>query len=426
MDVRSISAKLLRSFSPFDRLGHKDLEFLANSTRLATAKKGDQLVHIGDIQENSLYLLSGQLRVIAMDGKEIAIDSRVQVPRDPISHLVPHRYEVICQSEVNYFVVSSKIIQNLLAYAKDSNERASEVDISQESLRSSVFQDIYNDLANDDLTLPDVTNLIKEVRAPGDKAYSESENIRIIMTDPVLASYYIRLANSSMLFDGNYVDTVPGSYKKLSSIGGLEQIQKIAGEETEQIFDANISSKLQVLWKHSIEMSVISRMLAKRIGSGLDPDVAMSLGLLQSVGMYVIYAYLYLGSAGNNERQAQEQLTSLHTDVSKIAFNCWNYPKIYSEVVANMENPWRNTGLSADYIDVVTLARLLSYVGKQAGRDTPPVRVETLPGEIAKVPLFQKFLFDADEPKSLFEFLAVCRRHALNRQTMLVSTLDVA
>ena len=420
METKHVSPKMMASFSPFNRLDADELFLLAGRTEIRNAHYGDLLVKIGDSANKSLYLLQGKLLVRARDGKESFIDTRDIVPREPISHLVPHNYDVVCMSDVHYFLVNHKVIENTLTRFNTPANSAEVHHVDESCFADELFTEIYEDLIEDNLSLPRIVDLEAEVQMRIDANAPVSSIVPLLIMDPSMAAYIMRMANSPIFVHRERANTLGTALKKIYSRKELSAIIHRASKSLYVPFEDKLYKNLSRVWRQGLEVGVIASKLISR-SSGLDPDVAFNYGLFHNIGMYLVYLYAYQRVNTVDDSELPQTVMRLHKDVARIVLKRWNFPGEYIELV-DLVDDWGRSGTDAiDYADALTLARVLSFLGKNYNRDTPPVDPDQLPRDISKVPSLAKFGFTSENPDKLLDFLTGCRKNVAEYQNNVVS-----
>jgi HD-like signal output (HDOD) protein len=127
---------------------------------------------------------------------------------------------------------------------------------------------------------------------------------------------------------------------------------------------ASLKQRITVLWNHSVRVGAISHILATHHTS-LKPDEAMLAGVIHDIGKLPLIA-----KADDNPQLADngalldELMNKLHCPLGKVIVQSWEFAPEIITAVAEHEDLARNSG-QVDLTDVVTVANLLSYAGKE-------------------------------------------------------------
>lgn len=384
-----IDVATLKALTPLCYLTLDELSLLAAQVKIQHAGIGEELIKCGDNDARALYIIKGEVRLTAKDGRSFEVVGGTEKAKKSVSHLNPHVYTVTAFTGLRYIWVDNQILDNVSGRQEEAGEHVENIFLTDEVVENPVFKEILKDLDQDRLVVPVLPDIIVRVR----RLIKEDADIKrlkaVVQTEPALTALLMKVANSAIFHSLKEVMTVEDAIKRV----GINTLQNfVIGFALRNIFKSkmqNIKKQMQVLWKHSTEVAAISYVLAKRV-KGFDPDKAMLLGLLHDVGMLPIlsYAERYPEIADNSD-ELRNTIRRLHGDVGGLILKKWNFSED-SVTVAKEADDWnRNASTEADYCDLVLVAQLLSFMGKIVGVDTPPLDGRTLP-ELTDVPAYKK------------------------------------
>ncbi len=409
MQARYLTPKTLINYHPFDRLSVHELIMLASNTLIEEAEPGKQLVAINDTTPHSLFLVKGKVKLRAADEREKIIDTDDGLQKTPISHLLPHKYEVTSLSEVSYFFIDNGIINGILARLNRAGEEIEEHLIEKSCFEHPLFNEIFQDIMDDNLNLPQTGGLIKGLGSILYNDKSLDSVASLLMANPSIAANVMRLGNGPLYTASRQADSLRGALRNIGSPHEIGAVVNLASKTLCTIHDRAVAGKIDKVWQQSLEMAIISRNLAARTAD-LDGEVAMNYALFLNIGMVIIYQYAYQRLATIDDAQLNEELLHLHRPVSKLLLHYWNFPRAYV-ALADWVDDWSDSSVAAaDYHDVLALARVFSYIGKDVLRDMPPTDVGSLPQDLAVMPAFSKLGFSRQRPKEVMDFVQGCRR----------------
>lgn len=225
------------------------------------------------------------------------------------------------------------------------------------------LQDLLKDLENNTLVLPTLPEVALRVRdAVDNEDASVSEISKVIATDAALSARIIQVANSPLMRASKEIQTLDMAVNRL----GMKLIRDmVISMVMEQMFQATsevTDKKLRQIWEHSTTVAAISHALAAQF-TKLVPEQAMLAGLVHDIGALPIltkaedYPELL-----ENEAMLDKIIDKLHSKIGQAILKTWNFPEELVRVPAEHENLERNSD-QTDYVDVVTVANLQSYMG---------------------------------------------------------------
>lgn len=245
-----------------------------------------------------------------------------------------------------------------------------------------LIADILADLKTNRLklpTLPQVALKINDVIASPDA--TAKSVAKVISTDAALSARILQVANSPMVRSrASPAENVHAAITRM----GMSMVRNVVTSfMVNQLFHSKhdaLKKRIATLWNHSARVAAISHVLANRF-TKLKPDEAMLAGLIHDIGDLPLIAKAEGNAQLANNSEALDKLSEkLHAKLGKVIVQTWHFSPELVTVVAEHENLTRDSE-QLDITDVVTVANLLSY----AGKDHRLTRVDW-----TTVPAFQK------------------------------------
>lgn len=403
--VNSLNAELLAQYSPLSHLTASELELLVASTVVQTARKGERLLRIGSDAEKTLYLVKGKIRLKSDDGRTTIIDSTMARAREPISHLVPHHYQVDCLSEVSFFWVHNRVLDNLSARDVVSGEMVENIDVDHDILNNRLFQEIYRELSDDKLDLPMMPDIAVRLRGYIGRDESVDNIAKLLMTDPALAAHLIKVANSVIFYAQRQVVTVKEAVIRIGCDLVMNYVLSFSVKKLFRGKSPALRERMKALWKHSTEVAAIGYVMAQELPN-FNADHAMILGLLHDIGMLPILSYVDTKGHGKfTTDEIDQAIELLHGELGGLIMAKWNFSLEFINVAREADDWFRDKAHTADYCDLILLSQLISFLGKRINLDTPPMDERRLPDSMTDVPAFHKLGFSVDDPDQCFNLL---------------------
>lgn len=236
----------------------------------------------------------------------------------------------------------------------------------------SVRQNILDALDKDQLvlpTLPEVALRVREVAEDPDAGIKQLGDV--IGNDAALTARIIKVANSPLLRANREIEDLNMALMRL----GMEYTSNIAtGLAMEQMFQATsdlVDIRMRDIWSRSSEIAGICHVLCKHY-TKLRPDQATLAGLVHRIGVLPILTY-----AEEHPALLRDSITldtvidQIHSQIGDRILEKWDFPAELRQVPSLHMNFNRQTA-DADYVDLVTVAMLQSYMGT----DHPLARVD--------------------------------------------------
>jgi CRP-like cAMP-binding protein len=130
----SVTTAALQHFTRFQHLNQDELQALSHQLRVVTAKPGHCLFRAGDTDPRDIFLLSGELQLIAGDGRSTRIIATSDAARQPLGRLRPRQYTAVAKTIVHYFLIDACHARPLAQFAGSSHEPLAVLEVSEISL----------------------------------------------------------------------------------------------------------------------------------------------------------------------------------------------------------------------------------------------------------------------------------------------------
>jgi len=227
-----------------------------------------------------------------------------------------------------------------------------------------VITDILADLKANRLKLPALPQVALKINDIIDKPDADAKKIaKVISTDAALTARLIQVANSPLVRAASPVDNIQTAITRM----GLDGVRNIVTTFLlSQLFHTkydNLRTRITALWNHSTRVAAISHVLANHYTT-LKPDEPMLAGLIHDIGkLPIISKAEESAELANNDALLDELSAKLHTTLGKVIVKTWGFSPKLVAAVAEHEDLTRDSE-RLDITDIVTVANLLSYAGK--------------------------------------------------------------
>ncbi len=234
-----------------------------------------------------------------------------------------------------------------------------------QDLEDQVVSELLNELESEKMVLPSLPEVALKVRdAIESDAVSATELAAVISTDAALTARLIQVANSPMMRGSRKIDSLDMAVTRMGSnmvknvVNGL--IVKQIFQPTTEVSD----KKFREFWQHSTQVAAISHALAGL--AKLKPDQAMLGGLIHDIGTLPIIKHAEdIPQLLDDESLLDNIIQRAHTQIGKAMLEKWEFPDELVDVAEQHEDLQRNHAGAADYVDLVMVANLQSYIGTE-------------------------------------------------------------
>ncbi|HLA75633.1 MAG TPA: HDOD domain-containing protein [Gammaproteobacteria bacterium] len=231
-------------------------------------------------------------------------------------------------------------------------------------LEDKFISDLLNDIEHNRIVLPTLPEVALKVRKVVDDPNANVGQIaKIVATDAALSARLIQVANSPLLRGRVPVDSLPSAIARLGNKLMRNLVTSLLMEQLHQSRSPQLQKHLKSLWVHSTEVAAISHVLAAHFTT-LKPDEALLAGLIHDIGALPILA------RAQKIEELMEDSTALnriiaqsHTRIGKAILEAWEFPPELIAVPELHEDLQYTSGSDINYVEVVIVANLQSYIG---------------------------------------------------------------
>lgn len=223
---------------------------------------------------------------------------------------------------------------------------------------------LKQDLASNNLTLPTLPEVALKARdAVEDPEVTAGQVADIVATDTAISARLIQVANSPFFRARSPIDNLQTAISRMGIATVRNLVTSLAMQQIFQATNAQLDERLRRLWEHSVQVAAICRVLAMAFPH-LHPEQAMLAGLIHDVGALPILV------RAEDEPELMDDVETLdrvihklHPQLGKIILSSWGFPQSLIDVAAEHENLSRDPGGPVDYVDLVIVSNLQSYIG---------------------------------------------------------------
>jgi HD-like signal output (HDOD) protein len=224
-------------------------------------------------------------------------------------------------------------------------------------------QALATELSGGKIELPGFPHIVMRVqKVLGDQNADAGRIVKVLGSEPVLASQMIRMANSAALNPaGARITDLRAAVARV----GLDTVRSATiAFAMRQLRDApllkGLEAPLGVLWRRSVLVASLSCVVARRLTT-VNPDTALLAGLLQGIGrLYILtrasgHRTLFADQASY---QAIEQ--DWHLSIAAALLENWGIADEIVQAVHDSENLERDTRGPLALTDVLVVGAILA------------------------------------------------------------------
>jgi len=246
------------------------------------------------------------------------------------------------------------------------------------SNHNGIYVHIYQKVMTGEVNLPSFPDVTLKVRkAIRNPNINIKAIAKIIHTDPPLTARIIQFSNGPLFRTHVKSANLQDAIRRLGFQATKNIVYSYSLRALFQGRTATLRSVTSELWEQSTRVGAISSIIANHC-SGVSPDKALLAGLLHDIGSLPLLAEISKHPKLAKNRSAINQILNVYSGkVGVMLLTQWDFEESLIEVLRNRNNWLRDTGKKIDLSDVVTLARLHSFVGTDKMKTCP--RINEIP-----------------------------------------------
>jgi HD-like signal output (HDOD) protein len=226
-------------------------------------------------------------------------------------------------------------------------------------------QALAAELSGGKVELPGFPHIVMRVqKVLADENADAPRIVRVIGSEPVLATQLVRMANSAAL---NPSGTAVMDLRTAVARCGLDTVRSATiAFAIQQLRHApslkGLEKQLGVLWRRGVQVASLSHAVAKRLtGAAVSPDAAMLAGLLQGIGrLYILTRASRYPSLFADPLTYQTIEHDWHLSIAAALLENWGMADDIVQAVHDSENFDREPRGTPALADVLVVAGILA------------------------------------------------------------------
>ena len=224
-------------------------------------------------------------------------------------------------------------------------------------------QALASELSGGKIELPGFPHIVTRVqKVLSDDNADAARIVRVLGSEPVLATQIVRMANSAAL---NPARVQVADLRAAVARIGLDQVRTATMSfAVRQLKDApalkGLEAQLGVLWQRSVLLASLCHVIARRL-TQLNPDSALLAGLLQGIGR------LYILTRASRHRELFADMATYqtiehdwHLSIAAALLENWGFADEVVQAVHESENLERDSRGTACLADVIVVGVILA------------------------------------------------------------------
>lgn len=369
----------LRRLERLSSLDEQQLTELARAADMRRVRPGSCVLELGSEDTRLLFLLKGELELVAEDGAVRIVRHTDAAALGPVSCLRPSRYRVTARTEVDCLLVEQKLLDSYAdqrhansVLVADSYLVSEPNELIDDSASHPLMFDVFHDLNHGRIVVPSEPDIALRVgRSLGPLGTDAARLASMLSICPALTLKVLRAARAAR------PDRVAlHSSKQAVEQLGAEQTHSLAincvMRESLRTESTVVREHMRGWWERTMRVSAICAVLA-RMSERFDPDYAALIGLMHAIAEPVLLGYADRHQDLADSTALDNVVHDNRAELGRILLSMWGLPKEIVEAAARC-NQWSYSGSAvADYTDILLVAEWHATIGGARSRRKPAI-----------------------------------------------------
>lgn len=362
-----VSTSVLEQLFPIRNLSEEIRQSFAEEHHIDRLSAGATLFIANTAADCAIYLLQGCVVISDMNGKSYEIEAGSAKAKFPICSGARHTTTAIAKTDLAILKVSMSIMS-----ATNRFEHAA-LDIPKGQIDNQLLILFTDHYQNHELTVPSLPEVAIHLRKAIQKELSLTEIVKIIQTDPVIASKLVEVANCPLYLMPVPVRNCLDAVKRIGLNGTRSLVTALSIKQIFKNRSILIKGHLEKHWKESLYLSALCHVLATTSRQQV-PEDALLAGLVCDIGTIPFLSFVAdLPPEYIKESEINQALPVVIGQIGAAVLREWRFPTDFIDVAQNSRNWYENNSKELSLTDVVVLSRLHAMIGKKTAIELPSI-----------------------------------------------------
>jgi HD-like signal output (HDOD) protein len=354
----------------------------------------DETLNAVDERAHKLFLLSGEVMLIAGDKVMETINAGSVRARDPVFRVNTDGLKAICWKPVEVLQVDVQLLAQFQhkeddPAGSDSQDTFTEIELSTEE--NELLSEVFHRFQSHTMDLPTCPQIATQINQALEQPNPDLDRVvSLIQTDPVISAQIVQMANSPFYRTGDGSHSLQQAIERIGIAAVKSQVMSMVMRHLYMPQTMLVKQRLRELYAHSIQIAAISHVIARH-KLRFEPDYALLAGLLHDIGAFpvLILSDQHL-NLSTDARLLESAVSKLHGFVGGMLLQQWGFDKELVIVAEQSDNWMRDPEPEPDYCDIVLVAQLHSRLIGGKHIDGPPLN---------EIPAFDKLGLGRIDPQ---------------------------
>lgn len=371
MDTEHRLPLALTRFIPFRRLNTLELVLTAHFAHEVHFCVGEVLARIGESESDEIFLLEGQVQLLARDGGKRSFAAGSTPAAAALAQLRPRQYDIIALSAGVAITMPAALIAQLNASISEPPYQLSELELSPQDDDDRMFAAMLQDLARQTVPLPLSRQGAATLRAQLHNPHAGLIGLaQAAMVEPAVAMRLLGAANHSVFFS-TPVQSCMEAVARLGETTSRRLLQWFCAPEFVPDRYSSIANEVASVVQSAREVAFLSAQLAE-MTPGMVASRAYEVGLLHGIGELAALAYAeHKKDLSMDPLRLRESMRNARSLLGTSLLREFGLNGDFVMAASAFEQWQREVEGAVDYCDLVILAQLHCAIGTARARELP-------------------------------------------------------
>ncbi|MGD8912811.1 MAG: HDOD domain-containing protein [Candidatus Thiodiazotropha sp.] len=378
--ITSVSSAKIKKIPLLRGLPQRVRDHVLKQTHVEHLNAASVIATQGETNTEIRYLIEGEVIINEESGQKRRCDSSGNCTATPLVEYNPSQATIVASTAVNLLCLPWDLYEAIRRLPPGQNEQSNQPieSTNTSDTEASLYWEFYNAIQEGKVELPSLPDVAIRIAKVINDSNTDSHDIaRVVQADPTVAARIVSVVNSAAYRGKSPIDNLPDAVSRLGRNVTHHLVISFVLSKLFRSRSPMLKQRLFQLWQHSAYVAALCHELA-RVTPGLEPAQAMLCGLLHDIGALAI-----IGAARNkpelleNPQLLELLLNNLKAEVGAMVLKKWEFPDFIVQVALHGEEWMRDKHHDPDYVDLLLVAQLHSYVGTTQMQSLP--RLDLVP-----------------------------------------------
>ena len=371
IDDRQQPLAVLKQFVPIRNLDDSSVRQLPHTTKAYTA---DSVIFVqGQCDDCVHYLLEGVLELSPDSDSTYRISAGSTHSHLPLNSGKFCGASAVALTDVKILDVSAELLQ---LWTQQSEEQLSTVELVDLELplqfaNNRFFSNFAQMYRENKLALPTLPTVAIKLKEAMNEEIDMTEAARIIQIDPSIAAKLIQVTNSPLYSPVTPINNCHDAIVRMGLNATRTLVMSISLKQMFQCKDQKLLKAMRNLWHDSLYLSGMCFILAQE-SAAINPEDALLAGLISDIGVLPLLHFAeHHPDQFADLTELEQVIPYLRAPLGTLVLHTLGFSEQLTQIPHHAEDWYFESGDRLKLIDIVILAKLHSYIGREKHRELP-------------------------------------------------------